>query len=681
MNFFSRIFSLYAFVATFCCLYSCKESQESVPYNEADSTAYSNQIIKFRSYLLYDIDSAKLALDAANRVIDSTGYTRSLPSLWLNKGKLFFSLGKPDSAIFCYERSLDFSNQFNNKSIAAADYGNIGNVYYSTGDFAKALEMYLEDMKLLEELNDSLALGSVIGNMGLIYGELEDTARAMQFQLRSLAIRQKLNDSTGIAATYGNISSIYYDQKEFEKCLAYSKKSLAMHTLLSNKASIGLVMSNMGEIYMKLGNIDSAEAYGYKAVKIKEEMQDAVGLGYSYTNIASILHEKKKYKQALRYLNMADSIAHLTNDLTILRNTQSGKQMVFEELKQYDSALVAHKLYITYRDSLLNSDKISEINKKEMQFEFDKKEAINQKELEEQKLIRNGLFAGGGFLVIFLLVVYRNYRINKRMNKELNLKNTIIEEKQKEILDSINYAEQIQKALLANHELVNRHIPENFILFKPKDIVSGDFYWSADVISPQGEELFFLACCDSTGHGVPGAFMSLLNINYLNEAVKEKKITEPGNVLNHVRKRLIENLSQSGRKDGMDGILICINKSKNTITYAAANNSPIVVSNGELKDHPYDKMPIGTGEKADLFNTFELLVKKGDLIYLYTDGYADQFGGENGKKFKYKPLNQLLINICTKPVEEQNKILSDRFDEWKGQLEQIDDVCVIGIRF
>jgi serine phosphatase RsbU (regulator of sigma subunit) len=251
----------------------------------------------------------------------------------------------------------------------------------------------------------------------------------------------------------------------------------------------------------------------------------------------------------------------------------------------------------------------------------------------------------------------------------------IIEEKQKEILDSILYAKRIQTTILASETYLNKNLPEHFVYFKPKDIVSGDFYWAT-----KKDDRFYLAVCDSTGHGVPGAFMSLLNISFLNEAINQQGIVKPNEIFNYVRERLIKNISKEGHKDGMDGILFCIDLKKRSYSYAAAHNRPVVVSNGSLVEYHADKMPIGIGVREDDFTNNELPLKKGDMLYMYTDGYADQFGGPKGKKFKYKNLNELLLNNTQLPVAEQKISLSRTFDNWKGSLEQIDDVCVIGIK-
>jgi serine phosphatase RsbU (regulator of sigma subunit) len=278
------------------------------------------------------------------------------------------------------------------------------------------------------------------------------------------------------------------------------------------------------------------------------------------------------------------------------------------------------------------------------------------------------LFVGVGF---FLL---KSNRRKNKTNQLLAIKNTIIEEKQQEILSSINYAKRIQYTLLANDSLLQSNLKKHFVLFQPKDIVSGDFYWA---IKTQSH--FYLAVCDCTGHGVPGAFMSLLNINFLKEAITEKQLSDPGSILDFVRRRLIENLDQGKHFDGMDGILLSMDLETQEIRYAGANNGPVIIRNEEIIELPYDKMPVGDGIRTNTFQTHPLHHQKGDWLYLFTDGYADQFGGEKGKKFKYSKLKELLLNTSKRSEHEQHAILRETFTRWKSDLEQVDDICVFGI--
>lgn len=273
-------------------------------------------------------------------------------------------------------------------------------------------------------------------------------------------------------------------------------------------------------------------------------------------------------------------------------------------------------------------------------------------------------------------VIRERTREISNKNVELGLRNNIIEEKQKEILDSINYAKRIQYTLLAHKDVLQQNLSDYFLIFKPKDIVSGDFYWAT-----QHNDKFYLAVCDSTGHGVPGAFMSLLNIGFLSEAIKEKDLLQPNEVLNYVRQRLIDTISKDEQKDGMDAILLCFDKVNGVVTYSAANNQAVIVKNNEIKLLFKDKMPVGKGESTKSFNLYTLDIVKGDTVYLYTDGFADQFGGPKGKKLKYKTLNELLLKNSSLHLSIQAELLTDEFIRWKGDLEQVDDVCLMGIKF
>jgi serine phosphatase RsbU (regulator of sigma subunit) len=276
-------------------------------------------------------------------------------------------------------------------------------------------------------------------------------------------------------------------------------------------------------------------------------------------------------------------------------------------------------------------------------------------------------------VVIFYLRTRKSRNILSQSNKIIENKNFLLEEKQKEITDSINYAKRIQSTLLENVKELEGFKHEYFILFMPKDIVSGDFYW----MKRKGDD-FFISVCDSTGHGVPGAFMSLLNSSMMNEAVVTKNISDPGSIFDSTRSGLMATLSHENSKDGMDAILM--NFSDNTIKYAAANNKPVLVRKGELTELKCDKMPVGYSENSSPFQTLDIEAQSGDMIYLYTDGFADQFGGPKGKKFKYANLNKLLVSISEKQLSEQKQVLQKALREWMGDLEQVDDICIVGIR-
>jgi serine phosphatase RsbU (regulator of sigma subunit)/ABC-type amino acid transport substrate-binding protein len=299
---------------------------------------------------------------------------------------------------------------------------------------------------------------------------------------------------------------------------------------------------------------------------------------------------------------------------------------------------------------------------------------------------------------VFAFVIYWNRKLKKEINlrkeaeeklqllfKEVNNQKLLIEEKHKEITDSINYAERIQRSFLATKELLNENLPDYFVFFQPKEIVSGDFYWASKLSNNQ----FALATADSTGHGVPGAIMSLLNIMSLEKSIENN--SEPAEILNSARTTIIDRLkkdgSPDGGKDGMDCSLISLDFQNLKMTYSAANNPVWIVrpssdtGHDELLELAPDKMPVGKHDRDSIsFSQHVVDLQKGDVIYTLTDGMADQFGGEKGKKFMYKKLKELLISVVRLSMPDQKEKLAEVLNNWKGDLEQVDDVTVIGIR-
>ncbi len=295
---------------------------------------------------------------------------------------------------------------------------------------------------------------------------------------------------------------------------------------------------------------------------------------------------------------------------------------------------------------------------------------------------------GGNYLTIIgsvLLVItfiFWNLSFRKevklRLVAEEQLKETLneVKEKQREITDSINYAKRIQEAILPSFDFIKSHVPNSFIYYRPKDIVAGDFYWAEKV----GDK-FFIAAADCTGHGVPGALVSVVCYNALNRTIKEFKQTETGKILDKTRDLVLETFekSTSDVKDGMDISLLCIDSKNKKIEWSGANNPLWYIQDKEFKEIKADKQPIGKSDYPKPFTTHQLEYKENTTLYLFTDGFADQFGGPNGKKFKYKQFSDLLLKNNNLSQIQQSDLINKAFSDWKGELEQVDDVCVIGI--
>jgi serine phosphatase RsbU (regulator of sigma subunit) len=289
------------------------------------------------------------------------------------------------------------------------------------------------------------------------------------------------------------------------------------------------------------------------------------------------------------------------------------------------------------------------------------------------------------FMVIFSLsganIRFKLTKSNFFNSLQIRSDSLLIEGKNRDITDSISYARRIQTSLLASKRLLESHLPDHFIFFQPKDIVSGDFYWGS-TLSDGG---FALAVADSTGHGVPGAIMSMLNISCLNEAVNMKGLVKADAILNYTRSRIMDHMANDGSleggKDGMDAVFACVNVPAKKMNFAAANNPLWIVRNGKLIEYHPDKMPVGKPMgKVRPFSAHEIGLEEGDLVIMITDGFADQFGGPRGKKFMYRALKELVLKLCNQPVAQIGEQLRDAFEQWKGNYEQVDDVLVFGFR-
>lgn len=575
----------------------------------------------------------------------------------------------------------------------ATSLGNIGFTYHMQGIIPKAIEYYTKALNIQEESHDKHGAAVSYANLADIYRTHNETKKAIEYYEKSLQIGQDLELTKVISHALSSLSGTNYQLGDTVKSLKYLNEAILLQEKTNDYQGLANSLIIKGNIYVEINDLINANHCFTRAYKLTNNNNDAYGLSQANENLASLNLKLKNYPLAKKYATDALKIAEEIGVPIITRNASELLSKINAATGNYQEAYTYYKTYIQFKDSIANEGTRKTALRNSLNAEFEKKEnAIReQQELERTKAKEKNraqliviyvsifsLVVVGVFSIFLIRSLRQNKKVNKlivKQNELLETKNWIIEEKQKELMDSINYAKRIQYTLLAHNDFLNSNLPEHFIYFNPKDIVSGDFYWATLT-----ENKFYLAVCDSTGHGVPGAFMSLLNIGFLTEAINEEGIHKPNEIFNYVRKRLIASISKEGQKDGFDGVLICFDKETNKITYAAANNEPVLIRDNKIIELEGDRMPVGMGERVHDFNLYTIDYKKDDLLYLYTDGFADQFGGPRGKKFKYKQLNELLISNCNKTLNEQFMIIQQSFDTWKGDLEQIDDVCVIGIK-
>ncbi|WP_317898373.1 tetratricopeptide repeat protein [Aurantibacillus circumpalustris] len=618
-------------------------------------------------------------------------YLKCLSDAQSNLGYYLKQQGRIGEALDNYEKSLGSKKLLNDKSGMALLLNNIAMIYFNQGSIEQALVSNLESLKIQEQINNKEGIANSLNNIAGIYDNQGDISKALEFYKKSLSIREGIKDQMGIATSLNNIGFIYLGDGDTATAIKYCTRTKRIHETLDDKVGLAYDLNNLGFIFLNQGKIDTAYAYYSASLKIREEIGDKKGMAFSYNNLANIYFKQKKYDKAIELSNKALKLGEGLGFPFIIRDAALSLKNTYYETKQHKEALAMFELYVQMRDSINNLETKKSALKSQFKYEFEKKEAVlkeqqmrerslAQEKSQKQKLIIWTVVFGMLVVILFLAIVFSQLQKTKKQKILINQQKILVDEKQKEILDSIHYAKRIQFALLASDNMLSAHLPQHFVLFKPKDVVSGDFYWAAS--TPSG---FVYITADCTGHGVPGAFMSLLNISKLSQIVNENKIERPDLILNNVRSEIIKVLNPKGHeqesKDGMDAVLCKLNLKEMKLEYASANNAFYIIRKGEILTCKADKMPVGKGHDDSIpFTHNEIALQKGDTIYTFTDGFADQFGGIKGKKFMYKKLSDLLLSVSSDPLDIQKEKLNASFESWKGDLEQVDDVCLIGVR-
>lgn len=661
----------------------------------------------------------------------------SMASTLNNLGLIYQNKGDFDLAIESYQKSIQIFDSLDIKNRALANANNnLGVVYFEKGNLPAAMEQYLKALKVYESINDlSDSYANVLSNIGNIYKEQGDYDRALEYYTQSKEVSEKISkQSIALAITLNNIGGLYLEQDKDSLAIITFKKALQIQENLGEKA-IGTTVSltNLGRLMDRAMQTEKAEAYYKEALEIQKEIGDKKGIAATLNYLGRLEFLKNNpYKS----IELCKESFTLSNNLGLMETKRNACECLsdsHEKLGNTAQAYKYYKLFVQSRDSILNQENTKEITRKAMQYEFDKiqyqdslqrAEEAKRRELEqrekdlkkEAEIQRQRIYsvAGGiGFLLMMGLafVLFRGYKNKQKANEIISAQKTeveqqkvaveeqkeIIEEKNREIVDSINYAKRIQNTLLPSNETIDELIGEHFVFFRPKDIVSGDFYWV-----DYKEEFVYFSAIDCTGHGVPGALVSVIGHNGLNRVLNEFKVIEPASMLDKLNEVVEKSFTNTSRsiKDGMDLALCRLDKKKMNLDYAGANNPLYIIRKGESKDEKLaaqadrtqelgdtflyeikaDKQPIGKFDFRHPFKSVQIELKAGDGLYIFTDGYADQFGGRKGKKFMYKPFKELLLKLANLPMEEQANQLNKHFDQWKDGIDQVDDVCVMGVR-
>jgi len=632
---------------------------------KADSNKVNSYAKIAREYLYIDAKKALAYADSSEELGKKINYPRGIVRAIIAKGIYHRNSGNYDQAFKYQFEAIGISEKLNDNKLIATGYNNLGILFKNQGKYRDAI-IYLKKAKQKYiELGDKSGLANAHQNLSNAYRRDKQADMAIQCSNEALKLFEEQKDVYGIMSAYSSIGSVYLeDKKDLQKALAYFLKMEPLAKSVRDMNGRTVTYQNLGNVYYRLKNYKLAEEYTKKSIEAGKGLGNREQDASNFENLAYTYEATGNTKQALYYYKL---FHNLSDSITSSRY----KKSTLELEEKYSSEKSKKEIEL-----------LSNVN------ELQTKENDAQKsQLKKNKIIIFCAFIVALVIASLAVLFYKNFRKTKKLNGLLTNKNNQIEYQKKEILDSIMYARRIQDSILPQNEELQKALPKHFVMYKPRDIVSGDFYWTYHVkqAGEKNNPLTILALCDCTGHGVPGAFMSLISYTLLNHIVKDPKTNSPNTVLDFLARELPIALKSDGTsqdlRDGLDIAVAAIDFVDLTLRCSMAH-IPIYICDGkELRYIKADKQSISADnyDSGFKFSLHTVQLKKGDRVYFSTDGFADQFGGAKGKKLKYKELEKFLFDTHYLPLKEQKTKLENFFNAWKADLEQVDDVTLIGV--
>jgi len=620
------------------------------------------------------------------------------------KIKLSYKLGlhyqnsSTNEAVYYIKKGLVLAEEIKNDTLIAHGCNAIGYLNYTSGNYNEAIKYLFRALKIYER--DRMNSGTIqcLQYIGIVYNELGIAEKAMRYSRQALELSQKINDKYSSGVSMMMIGSIYYAQFEYDKALLFFESALKKMEETGDQQGISDALNNVALIYEMKNNFNKALQFHLRSLELAKKLKNNRGISASFHNIGIVYKKLNSNKTAILYLDSCIAISKKLDNKNELKQSYQTLSEIYAQMKQFQSAYENNKLSSLYEDTLQNEQlkrQFAEMStkyeseKKDNEIKLLEKDKENQKSLSasenrRQNTILLSAVAGLTLTILFSLFMFNRWRITQKQKNIIELKEketekqkTIVEKKNIEITHSIEYALRIQTAILPSRKTITKHLEDSFILYKPKDIVAGDFYWMEIV-----NESVLMAACDCTGHGVPGALVSLLCHNALNRAVREFKLTQPSQILDKTLKIIEENFSSSEKEiqDGMDISLCSFNLKTRDLEWSGANLPLWLVNNGELTEIKPNKQCIGYNEDTVPFTNHFLNLKPNTNIFLFTDGFSDQFDASNKIKLKRKNFRELILANATLPPNLQELALESFISDYKKDTEQTDDILVIGIK-
>lgn len=574
----------------------------------------------------------------------------------------------------------------------------MADAFWYVAKYDKAYEYYYKAYQLADSIKDKSETALSLYNLGWLSCNDQHNYKDVVYLFRSLQLYKELKDDGGFLDVY-NAIGLNYGHKfkeqglkiDFDSAVFYLKGGIDIARKTKQYRKITIFYANLGDLFFYIKDFPSAKFYHESSLDKYRLQRDTASITSAYYNIALCDFALTKKPEALKVIKDSYKVFKESGQRDLELGALQNLALACSEINDYKSAVEYYDSYLklkadidktTYANNLKGMESTSNLEKaKAKMIQLQQTNEIEELKNKRKTTYILFLIAIGIIIIVIAYLLFRQNKLKQNSNLQLQIQNKIISEKKHEIEQSIEYAKGIQTSFLSDKELLDIFLPGNFIFYQPKDIVSGDFYWFE---TSKNKKQILIACADSTGHGVPGALMSMVGINMLQQFCGTEKLHPPAIILknlnNEVKNALKQNTEQNKQRDGMDLALINLDLEKNKLQYSGANRPLYLIKNNELTELKPTKYAIGGFTKYNQeFEEIEIQLEKGDMIVMTTDGYADQFGGESGKKLMTKKLKALLLEIASLNCNEQYEKIRKAFNEWKGEFDQVDDVCIIGI--
>lgn len=676
---------------------------------------------------------AKEALSLSERLGHARGKANALQAIAAAESLA----GHPDRAVQLLRESYVAAETVKDLRLMTSALSSEAREFYRQGVFSKAFDLNIRALKLADRSRDTSMSVYLIGAVGEIYRQQQDTAKALEFYGRAVRLATASGQPRTEYRMVNNLGSLYQGIGNNEMALECFGRCLSIGRQLNDAHLVAFSLNNIGSTRMMLETDSLVMPDLLRALHLRDSIGDRMGMAISHNSIAEFHHRRGRSDSALAHyshsLAIYGSMGNVMQQVHVRKSmfhiqrqagrwaeaSASGRKALeqardadlktevqeiaislyefYKELGRTDSALHMFELGDHYRISMRQDEAAEALVRKQFEYEMERKDEQAAQQLVRTRQERYALLSGLALVMGLAGVSYRSYRIKRRDNaiitqqkQEVERQKTVVDQRNADIMQSFEYARRLQEAVLPPQGALSDAFPDSFLIYLPRDVVSGDFYWTTRLsrrrasVSKSNQEVdeVWLAVGDCTGHGVPGAMLSVMGLNSLNHCVADLGLERPKDVLQQMTLDLLVAFEGSVNtvRDGMDLALCRLDRQTMTLSFAGANSSALIVRDSEAHMLSYARRPVGHHDGNAPFVQHEFQLRSGDRLYLMSDGFPDQQGGPQGKKYLSKRLRELITRFSDRPMQEQQALLMEEFHTWKGHYPQTDDVCLMGVR-